>query len=157
MKPEPGYQLLWIAVVQQALDDVACAPRRSSEYDDAVAFFSRTEGSWAVARAEVADHLKCHPDAIIRAGRAAIAARRSADGLPPDQPQPAPKPKPKPPQVAPKPGLKPKPPPLPRLVATFNPPPEPQPKPKGGWARYGGRNPFNPWQELPSETRRRTG
>jgi hypothetical protein len=76
-----GERALWVASLQQSIDDIADEPRGSIEYDDATAFFTGG-GEWALSRSAVAGHIDLHPDDLERCGRRCIAARRIADGLP---------------------------------------------------------------------------
>src|SRR5664279_2250823 len=71
---------LWVAVVQQAIDDVADERIGSLDWDEAVAFFTHA-GDWAAARTGVADMLELHPDDLVRVGRRLIAERRVSEGL----------------------------------------------------------------------------
>jgi hypothetical protein len=77
----PGERALWVASLQQSIDDIADEPLGSTEYDDAAAFFTGG-GEWALSRSAVAGHIDLHPDDLERCGRRCIAARRVAEGLP---------------------------------------------------------------------------
>src|SRR5664279_3905972 len=75
-----GERALWVAVVQQAIDDVAEERIGSLDWDEAVAFFTHA-GDWAAARAGVADMLDMHADDLAHVGRRLIAERRIREGL----------------------------------------------------------------------------
>ena len=78
-----GETALWGGVVLQAMDDIASLPLASLDYAAAVAFFT-AGGWWQEGRTDIADCIGVHPDILERAGRRAIAARRAAEGLPPE-------------------------------------------------------------------------
>lgn len=98
------HRALWAAVVLQARDDIDGEHYRSTEYTDAVAFFTAA-GPWGESRQAVADCLGLHTDDLTRLGRAAIEARHLRDGPPPvivrpavvvaTQPTTAPRPEPR--------------------------------------------------------------
>src|SRR5664279_5562684 len=73
---------LWIAVVQQALDDLS-EPPRSLLFGEAILFFVGG-GEWAKSRGLIADQLCIHADDIETGGRHAIFAMVDAGTLPPD-------------------------------------------------------------------------
>ena len=74
-----GEQALWHGVVMQALADLTGQPVGSSDYDEAVAFFTRS-GTWGEARASVADCVGVHADDLERGGRRVIAQRERGGG-----------------------------------------------------------------------------
>jgi hypothetical protein len=76
-----GERALWVASLQQSIDDIADEPLGSTEYGDAAAFFTGG-GEWAISRSAVAGHIDLHSDDLERCGRRCIAARRVAEGLP---------------------------------------------------------------------------
>lgn len=76
---------LWVAVLEQAREDVADMPFDSLECLEAVAFLTGG-GQWREARAEVGAHLDIHPDDIKRAGVRWVLERRRVLGLPDVQP-----------------------------------------------------------------------
>jgi hypothetical protein len=135
-----GERALWVAVVQQAIDDVADERIGSLDWDEAVAFFTHA-GDWSAARASVADMLELHADDLARVGQRLIADRRISEGLeaatPLDLPHAARR------VVTRHTG------PLPRLEAVFVPKP-----PRAPYVREWRKNPafrFDPCARLPSE------
>lgn len=80
-----GERALWIAVVQQAIDDLSSG-RDSLEHADAVAFFT-SGGEWRQARIDIADRLEIHADDLERCGRRLMKAQGIAEAIPaPAQP-----------------------------------------------------------------------
>jgi hypothetical protein len=75
-----GEHALWTAVVLQAIHDLD-HERRSTEYTDAVAFFTGT-GEWRRSRTDIADRIGVHADDLERCGRRLIDARRIPGILP---------------------------------------------------------------------------
>ena len=138
-----GERALWVAVVQQAIDDVADEPIGSLDWDEAVAFFTDA-GDWAAARTSVADMLEMHADDLVRVGRRIIAERRVSEGLDYETPLVLPHAARR--VVTRHTG------PLPYLEAMFLPPPPP--KPRQPYERKCRCNPafrFDPARPLPSE------
>lgn len=80
-----GDKVLWMAVVQQALDDLDYEPYGSQLHASATAFFLRGD-DWAASRAAIADQIELHPDDLRRAALRHIAERQARD------PAPAPRP-----------------------------------------------------------------
>jgi hypothetical protein len=70
---------MWIAVALQAANDIATEDYGSTEYGEAVSFFT-SPGEWAESRQRVADCIGRHTDELTRMGRAAIAVRHLRDG-----------------------------------------------------------------------------
>jgi hypothetical protein len=86
------HRAFWSAVVLQAHHDIRTEPLRSTDYEQAVAFFT-APGEWRDSLGAIADMLDLHPDYLQRAGTAAIKARRLAEGLPEiEEPKPHPRP-----------------------------------------------------------------
>jgi hypothetical protein len=75
-----GERALWTAVVLQSIHDLD-HERHSTEYTDAVAFFTGT-GEWRRSRTDIADRIGVHADDLERCGRRLIDARRIAGVLP---------------------------------------------------------------------------
>jgi hypothetical protein len=75
------HRAFWSAVVLQAHHDIKTEPLRSTDYEQAVAFFT-APGEWRDSLGAIADMLDLHPDDLARTGTKAIKARRLAEGLP---------------------------------------------------------------------------
>jgi hypothetical protein len=80
-------RLLWLAVLQQAVDDLESAGLESHWYREAAAFFSGS-GIWREARATIADFTGFHPDELTASGLRIIARRRAERGVPAEDPRP---------------------------------------------------------------------
>jgi hypothetical protein len=80
---------LWVAVIQQAREDIEDLPIGSTDYQSAVAFVTSTSAHWRRGRNEVCEHLGIHGDDLLRAGRRWVAERRRSEGLPDQPPAPA--------------------------------------------------------------------
>jgi hypothetical protein len=124
---------LWSMVILQARDDLADEPIGSIEYENAISFFTAAFGPWAQSREAIADQLGFHADDIERLGRTVIAARRAAEGLPPEAPS-----------VESKPAAQPA--PLPALVAIPAPPPANDNRRRRAEHMKSLCNPFNPFR-----------
>jgi hypothetical protein len=86
------HRAFWSAVVLQAHHDIKTEPLRSTDYEQAVAFFT-APGEWRDSLGAIADMLDLHPDDLARTGTKAIKARRLAEGLPEvEEPKPHPRP-----------------------------------------------------------------
>lgn len=81
-KAQESYRRLWAQVVLQAKSDLDAEPIDSILFNQAAAFFVG-RGEWAASRANVADCLEMHPDALGRCGERWIAERRQREGLEP--------------------------------------------------------------------------
>lgn len=85
-----NHRSLFVSVILQACQDIEREPIGSTNYVQAVTFFTAAEGEWLESRQAIADMLDLHPDDLMRAGVRAIRARRKAEGLPEaEAPRPA--------------------------------------------------------------------
>src|SRR5450631_2344997 len=84
-KAQESYRCLWAQVVLQAKADLDDEPIGSVLFNQAAAFFIG-RGEWAASRANVADCLEMHPDALGRWCERWIAERRQREGLEPAPP-----------------------------------------------------------------------
>jgi hypothetical protein len=83
-----GYRGLWASVVLQALDDIWGRPMGSSDYSQAVSFFTGT-GTWAEARTTIGDFLEFHSDDLEALGKRCIDARLAREALQSETPHPS--------------------------------------------------------------------
>lgn len=150
---DSGEHRLWAAVLCQAFEDLREEEFGSYWYNQAAAFFFSQGDEWADSRRDICDHLGLEPLDIRRPALRIVNRRRLDHGFPPLQARPATS-RPPAQRVSPPVAAAVSKPPLPRLVAT--PAPEPPERKRGGSRTWRDRypcNPFNPWQELPSERR----
>jgi hypothetical protein len=80
--PQLHHRGLWSSVVLQAIEDIENQPMRSTAFDEAVAFFTRS-GSWAESRTMIGDFLELHRDDLETIGQRCIDARVTREELPP--------------------------------------------------------------------------